>query len=332
MKYLIAGYGSIGRRHFQNLKACGEEDILFLRSHRSTLPDDELSGYVVETDLDKALSHQPDAVIISNPTALHLDIAIPAAQQGCHLFLEKPISHDTERVDELVKAVDYGGGQVFVGFQFRFHPALKHIKNIIESGELGKPLSVRAHWGEYLPAWHPWEDYRKGYSARKDLGGGVVLTLCHPFDYLRWLMGEVEHLWAFTDQVSELDLPVEDVAEVGLRFKNHVTGSVHLDYFQQPASHYLEIIFSQGYLRWDYTGGGDIRYRTAEKGQEEIIFKLPDYYDRNDMFLDEISHFIDIVDGDSDPICTLEDGIMALRLALAVHESNRTGRRIEIEK
>lgn len=331
MKYLIAGFGSIGRRHFRNLKELGEEDIVFLRSHRSTLPDDELAGYPVETNLEQALTHEPDAVVVSNPTSLHLDVAIPAAERGCHLFLEKPISHDLERVDELVEAVSVGGGQVFVGFQFRFHPALQRIKEVIERGDLGRPLSVRVHWGEYLPAWHPWEDYRNGYSARADLGGGVVLTLCHPLDYLRWLFGDVREVWAFTGQVSQLDLQVEDMAEIGLRFTSRMTGTLHLDYYQRPPSHYLEVIFSQGTLRWDYSGGGDIRYQSESDGFLEKVIRMPQGYDRNEMFVQEISHFEKVVTGLETPVCTLEDGIMALRLAMAVHESGRTGRVVEIE-
>ena len=102
MKFLIAGLGSIGRRHFRNLIALGEKDIVLLRSHRATLSDDELAGYPVETDLHKALKkHKPDAVIVANPTALHLDVAIPAAEAGCHILLEKPVSHLLERLDIL---------------------------------------------------------------------------------------------------------------------------------------------------------------------------------------------------------------------------------------
>src|SRR5512142_2715742 len=104
MKYLIAGFGSIGRRHLRNLRALGEEDILLLRSHHSTLPDDEIAGLPVETELRAALSHKPDGVIIANPTALHLDVAIPAAEAGCAILMEKPISHSLERVDDLRKA------------------------------------------------------------------------------------------------------------------------------------------------------------------------------------------------------------------------------------
>src|SRR3990172_10186637 len=110
MKFLIAGLGSIGRRHFRNLIALGEKDIVLLRSHRATLPDDELTGYPVETDLREALKkHKPDAVIVANPTSLHLHIAIPAAQAGCHILLEKPISYSTERLDQLEKVAKNSG-------------------------------------------------------------------------------------------------------------------------------------------------------------------------------------------------------------------------------
>ena len=90
MKFLIAGYGSIGRRHFRNLLDIGEGDILFYSTNKSTIDKDEISGFIIETDLKNALAHQPDAVIVSNPTSMHLDVAIPAAKAGCHLLIEKP--------------------------------------------------------------------------------------------------------------------------------------------------------------------------------------------------------------------------------------------------
>jgi predicted dehydrogenase len=105
MRILIAGLGSIGRRHFRNLLALGERDLILYRTRKATLSDDELAGYPVETDLTEALSkHKPDAVVVANPTSLHLDVAIPAAQAGCAVLLEKPIAEDLSRVDELRKA------------------------------------------------------------------------------------------------------------------------------------------------------------------------------------------------------------------------------------
>ena len=127
MRFLIAGLGSIGRRHLKNLLSLGQRDILLFRSKLGTLPEDELEGIPVEVDLQRALATKPDALIISNPTALHMDIAIPAAQTGCSLFLEKPLSNNLERIPELEKAVVSGGGKVLMGFQYRFHPGLQTI-------------------------------------------------------------------------------------------------------------------------------------------------------------------------------------------------------------
>ena len=122
MKFMIAGLGSIGRRHFRNLLALGERDILLYRTQQSTLPDDELAGFPVETDLQSALAHHPQAVIVANPTALHLEVAIPAAETGCSLLLEKPVSHSMEGMDQLEQTMERSGGRLLVGFQFRFHP------------------------------------------------------------------------------------------------------------------------------------------------------------------------------------------------------------------
>ena len=205
MKFLIAGLGSIGRRHFRNLISLGEKDIVLLRTRKATLPDDELAGFPVETDIQEALrKHKPDAVIVANPTSMHLDIAIPAAEAGCHILLEKPVSNSLERLDILQQAAQKSGSKILVGFQFRYHPTLNKARELIQEDALGKILTVHAHWGEYLPQWHPWEDYRQSYAARADLGGGVIVTLTHPLDYLRFILGEVESLWSFNGHISPL--------------------------------------------------------------------------------------------------------------------------------
>jgi predicted dehydrogenase len=328
MKILIAGLGSIGRRHFRNLLALGERDILLYRTQRSSLPDDELAGFPVETDLQAALAHKPQAVIICNPTALHLEVAIPVAEAGCSILLEKPVSHTLEGMERLELALQRGGGNMLVGFQFRFHPTLCKAAELIRAGRLGKPLSVHAHWGEYLPDWHPWEDFRKGYSARTDLGGGVVLTLSHPLDYLRFLIGEVGSVWAFTSSQG-FGLPVEDTAEIGLRFSSGVVGSLHLDYNQRPPAHYFEITGTQGSLRWD-NSDGSLDVNDADTQTRKKIMP-PTGFERNQLFMDEMSHFLSVLRGESDPLCTWQDGKQALRLALAALQSAEQARMVELE-
>lgn len=328
MKFLIAGFGSIGRRHFHNLRSLGQDDILFYRSAKGSLPDSELQGLVVENEIQAALSHRPDAVVVTNPTALHLDVAIPAVEAGCHILLEKPISNSIDHIDALQTAVKKSGSRVLVGFQFRFHPTLQKARELIVSGALGKPISTRAFWGEYLPDWHPCEDYRRSYSARSELGGGVVLTLCHPFDYLRWLLGEVSSVSGVIRGSGELQIDVEDVADIDLDFIGGAKASVHLDYLQKPAAHWLEIDCSQGKLRWDAgTGSLTVSY---DRSSDDEQFSVPNGFERNDLFLSEMRHFIDVVKGGAAPQCSLDDGIRALQIALAVHTSSAASRKVTL--
>jgi len=318
MKFFIVGYGSIGRRHLRNLLALGEKDIWLYRTRQSTLPEEEIADIPVETNLQAVFDHRPDAVVIANPTALHLDVAIPAAEAGCHILMEKPISNSLERISELQAALKRGGGKLLMGFQFRFHPGLQKVSALLNEGRIGRLLSLRTQWGEYLPNWHPWEDYRKSYSARGDLGGGVVLTLCHPLDYLNWLVGKVESLWAFTGKISDLEIQVDDVGEIGLQFDNGVLGSLHLDYYRSPPIHQFEMVGTEGVLAWDNANG--VTRLTTSSG-ESCAFELPPGFERNQMFLDEMRHFIQVVRGEAQPICSLEDGSYVLQLALAINKS-----------
>ncbi len=328
MRFLIAGFGSIGRRHFRNLISLGYDDIILYRSNKSTLDTEEISGFVVETDLEKALAHKPDAVIISNPTALHLDVAIPAALQGCNLFFEKPISDSLEGILDLKRALEIGGGKAMTGFQYRFHPGLQQVKNWINNGFIGKVVSAKAHWGEYLPGWHPWEDHRKSYSARKDLGGGVILTLCHPIDYLRWMFGEIHSVWSSYSSIEHLQIDSEGTADISLMFEN-ILGHVHLNYIQRPGKHMLEIIGDSGTITWDNKDGMARCY--SAKDEKWHSFSPSPEFERNTLFIDEMHNFIEFIKGKEDPICTLDDGIRIQEIVSAIYQSQVEKRRIDLD-
>ena len=328
MKFLIAGFGSIGRRHLRNLRALGHEDIILLRSHRSTLPDDEIAGLPVETELEKALAHRPDGVVIANPTALHLPVAIPAARAGCHILMEKPVSDSLQGIADLRQALSDGNSRLVVGFQFRFHPGLSKIKELIDNQVVGQILSARCLWGEYLPDWHPWEDYRQGYAARRDLGGGVVRTLTHPFDYLRWLLGDVESLFAISGHFSDLELDVEDMADVNLQFASGAHASVQVNYFQRPPVHCLELVGTRGTLTWDNADGAARMWR--EETRQWETFPLVDGFDRNDLFLAETRHFINVIQGREEPVCTLEDGEQVMKIVEAIFRSSEEQRTVQL--
>jgi predicted dehydrogenase len=317
MKILITGFGSIGKRHLKNLAALGCTDFHVLTS-QDLSAFKNLTGLTLrkETDLAAALSHRPDAVFVCNPTSLHLPAALAAARAGCHIFLEKPVSHTLDGLDELAALAEVKKLKIQVGFQWRYHPVLQAIREKIATGALGKIIAAHAHWGEWLPGWHPWEDYRQGYAARANLGGGVVLTLCHPFDYLRWMLGEAEVLSAIGGKLSDLETDIEDAALVSLRFKSGAIASVWLDYVSRPARHTLQIIGTEGRIEWDAATGSARVY--SQSGASVEALSPGRHFERNELFLDEVQDFMRCVEADQPPACPLHDGVRALEICLQV--------------
>ncbi len=321
-RFVVAGSGSIGRRHVGNLRHLQAADLILYRSLRRD-PRAPAVDAPEERELAAALGGGPAAVLVCNPSALHLPVALAAARAGAHVFVEKPLSHTREGVDALRAEVARRSLVALVGFQYRFHPGLLRVREWLLEGAIGEPLVARVHWGEHLPDWHPGEDWRTGYAAREDLGGGAIRTLCHPFDYLRWLFGEVASVHADTTR-GALGLDVDEAAHVSLRFAAGVIGAVSLDFYHRPRSHALEVIGRRGRIRWSDDDGG--AHLCDERGR--VTPFVPRGFTRNDMFREEMRHFLACLCGAERPGCTLEDGAAALEVALAALESARSGRSV----
>lgn len=319
MKFLIAGLGSIGRRHLRNLKHLDQNDIILYRTHQATLPDSELCDHPIYTDLGEALAQKPDGVIVANPTSMHLSVAQVAAEAGAALLIEKPVSDSLIGIRELQNVLEQTGKPALIGFHYRYHPVLQAIKKIIDSGQLGKPLKAHVHWGEYLPGWHPWEDYRHSYAARADLGGGVLNTLSHPIDYLRWLMGEVGSVSADLANLSTLELDVEDNAELLFRFQAGSRATIHVDYYQRPPSHTLDLTFEEGRILWDNATGAAKVYDVYN--ETDNLIQAPEDFDRNSMFLAEMEAFVGLCRGENIPHCTLADGKRVQKIVEVARQS-----------
>ena len=314
MKALLVGLGSIGRRHLENLRALGVPELWTWRFRCTTATPADVRTF--ET-LDAALELRPDLVLVCNPTSQHLPVARRALEAGCALFVEKPLSHTLAGVDDLVVLARRSGVPALVGFNMRFEPGLRHVHQLVADGAIGRPLSVRAHVGQYLPDWHPWEDYRQGVSAHNETGGGVVLDLIHELDYVRWIMGEVEEVAAIGGHLSSLEIETEDIAEILLRFTGGSVGSVHVDYLERTLARSCRVIGEEGTVTWDGVAREVSLYRPG-RGRES--FPQPDS-ERNQMYLDEMRHLLDCVAGKAEPVVSLEDAAAVLRIALAARES-----------
>jgi predicted dehydrogenase len=154
----------------------------------------------------------------------------------------------------------------------------------------------------------------------------VLLTLSHPIDYLRWLLGEVVQVSAMTSREAGLEIDVEDTALVHLQFDSGTVASLVLDYVQRPMEHSLTIVGTEGVIRWNYAEESVV----LEGRQRRSSVRLPDQFERNDMFLSEMKHFLKCIEGKDTPVCPVEDGAQTLRVCLAALESARIGSRVHV--
>lgn len=329
MKILIVGCGSIGQRHFKNLTTFSNADIIAYRSKKKRIPDINTKPNIITySTLSEALAQGPDAALITNPTSLHVKYAIAAAKNGCHLFIEKPISNNLNGINELMEIAHKKNILILMGCNLRFHPDLQLIKKLLNEKRIGKVISARIQMGQYLPDWHPWEDYRNMYSASETLGGGIILDAIHELDYIRWFLGDVTEVFSFSDKLSNLEIDTEDVAEILLRFKSRAIAEVHLDYVQRSASRSCQIIGEKGTILWEQNEG--VKLYSAERKTWDS-FKPPQNYDIKQTYIDEMVHFINCIEGKEDPLINIMDGIEVLKIALAAKESSKTGTLIKIK-
>jgi predicted dehydrogenase len=322
--FLVAGCGSIGKRHMANLKSFGAFSIMAVDPD-PTRREEAASRFGAEVyeSMDTALGKSPKAAVICTPSSLHLQGALAAAKANCHLFVEKPLSNTTDGIDGLLDEVEKRNLVTMVGCNFKFHPSFIKMKEILDAGLLGKVLSARCQFGQYLPDWHPWEDYRRGYSARSELGGGILLD-SHEFDYIQWFMGDIQEVFCLSSKLSDLEIDTEDTAEVLLRFKGGAIAEIHLDYTQRSYQRNYEFFGDKGSLKWDVTDRRVWLYLSDKKRWE--LFEEPRNYDFNEMYLREMQHFMTCMEKREQTLSDIHTGWKTLRAILAAKASSMDGK------
>jgi predicted dehydrogenase len=262
---------------------------------------------------------RPGAALVCTPPSAHAGPARAALQRGIRCFVEKPVAHSAAAAASL-KALR--GAPLVVGYQLRRHAAVKELKRRVESGALGRLLYVRAQVGQYLPDWRPWQDYRRSYTARKALGGGILLDASHEIDLARHLAGEPVSVYCSARKLSSLDVDVEDTAELTLSFASGAMGSVHLDMIRRAYDRSCQLSFEDGVLEWRYQDSLLREYSAKKRRWTER--RLGE--DGNEQYLEELAMFLRR-EPRLDGLATVQDGIRALRVVEAAKRSARSGRR-----
>jgi len=344
MKILMIGLGGIGQRHVLNLRTLMGNSVEIIayryRNDPKVLTDQleiEAGSSLVDKytinvypTLSDALNQKPDVAFICNPSSLHIPVALQAAQKGCNLFIEKPLSHTMENVEELINLVESRNIKATVGYQMRYHPCLIRLHSLLQEHVVGKIISVRAEVGEYLPAWHAYEDYRQLYASQRELGGGVILTQIHELDYLYRLFGIPKRIFAIGGHLSDLEVDVEDTADILMEcmLDNRVVPvSIHMDYIQRPPVRICEVIGDDGKIIVNFREFAIDVYDGSGNQSERITFEN---HGRNQLFLPQMKHFIEYLQGTSQANVTLRDAANSLKMALAAKDSLQTGKAINL--
>jgi predicted dehydrogenase len=284
---LVIGLGSIGNRHIQNLVELNFKNIFVFRQKSS-------ENLIINNQKIKVLSSWKDlegmkiyTSIICSPTSMHVDQLIKLINLGSHVLVEKPLFNNRKNLKQLKDVVSKSNKFLSIAYMMRFHPLIIKIKEIIDTNKYGKLISFNTKWGEYLPNWHPWEDYRTSYASNKKLGGGVSLTLSHDIDLVIWLVNakvyKTKHIKNFS---SPLEIDVESGSDILYEFKNGVTGHSHLNYYSKYNERYYSFIFENATIQFNYYKS-ELVIRVNDKS--EVI--LENKFKRNDMFINELQYF-----------------------------------------
>jgi predicted dehydrogenase len=329
-KVLIVGYGSIGKRHIENFLQF--KDIqLTVYTKRNDLQLLKKEGIKVSSSLTECLKEKQDIGVVTNETSLHIPIAIKLAKEGLDLFLEKPLSNSLKGVEKLHAIVKKKKLITQMGCNLRFHPCIKKIKSLIEQKKIGKIISVQVQNCSYLPDFHPSEDYRKSYAARKDLGGGVILTQIHEIDYMYWFFQEVQNVVSMSGKFSELDVTAEDYMSSLLQFKNKIIGELHMDYFQRPSFRSCKIRGTKGEIYWNSDNNCvNIFNMNKQKWETKFDTGFSHNLDTYSSYVEELKHFLKCVKHRKETINDLEQGIETLKIALAIKKASKLMKSVNV--
>lgn len=318
LRILILGCGAIGQRHIRNLLALKASEVLAfdIREDRRRAVETELGVPTRET-LDETWDWKPEVVFVTSGTDTHVPLALMAAEHGCHLFIEKPLSHSLSGVDSLCAEVERRRLVTMVGCNMRFHPGPVAVKRLLNEGVIGQVIAARIQAGSYLPRWRPQQDYRQSYSASPEWGG-AIMDCIHEIDLALWYLGPAKVAAAAYLPARTIGLATDGLSEIILRHESGALTNVHLNFVQCDYRRTCQIIGSEGTIYWDFADHC-VRIFDAE-GEFFKTVHEPQGWESNQMYVDELTHFCSAVRNKSQTAGLITGGLEVLKVALAAKE------------
>ena len=291
-KVAVIGLGNIATRHRRNLKSLFPNVELLVMSASGRIPTDEISDSDgIVTSIEALIEANVELVIVASPAPFHALHSIPLIEAGIPTLIEKPVTTTSEDANAIQKAIDEHGTPVAVGYCLRYLPSAQKLKVLLDNKVIGTLYNMHIDIGQYLPDWRPNKDYRDCVSTNEKLGGGALLELSHELDYAQWLLGPLDLQHAILRSSDELDLQVEDMADILALTESDVVASIHLDFLQRKAHRQCSFVGSEGRIDWDLIQN-QLILTTAE--EIKVLYSEPEW-DKNQMYLAVVTDFIQMI-------------------------------------
>ncbi len=323
----IVGAGGMGRRHAASYRETGEARVAAVvdisRDAASALAGDEARVF---PSLDEALQEcDVDIVDVCVPTPLHAQYAVAALDAGKHLLLEKPMARTLEECDAIIRAAEASGRTAMVAHVLRFFPEFVRGKEAVDAGLVGEPAVVRTSRGGGMP-----RGMDSWYTDVAQSGGVVLDLIIHDFDWLRWLLGPAERVYA--KGLAHSGRKGQDYALVTIRFRSgaiaHVEGT-----WMRPSGFEtkFEIAGTQGLLDFSSRDSASLRFARAAGEGPRAAVEVPESPLAENPYTSQIRHFLHCVRTGEPPKVSLRDARAAVEIALGALESMKTGEPVELK-
>jgi len=284
---LISGYGSIGRRHVNILsKLVSKKNIVILTNQK-------LSNFRTIKTLKKLNEVDPYYIVICNPTSDHIN-KIRFIEKNCRnkfVLVEKPLFSKPEKIN--IKKNKY-----YVGYNLRFNPIINFLKKKIKSKKI---WNVNIFCGSYLPNWRNNIDYRRSSSAKKKLGGGVLLDLSHELDYVQWLFGKIKIQYCKSKKLSNLNIETDDFLSLTAKTEKVPSIQIILNYFTREPTRQILIDGKNISLQADLIKKNVVYYNGNKK-------KIYDFKNSNRNYEYKKQHLAILTNKYTDKLCTYKEG------------------------
>ena len=294
-KAIVVGLGSIALRHRKNLKSLFPSVCVIAVPASGKVKDQniEFSDKVIER-LEIAIQEDPDIAIVASPAPFHALHTVSLLHAGVPTLIEKPVTSNLQDLNELMSVYKETETHTAVGYCLRYMPSAVKMKEFLDQKIIGNVYNAFVDVGQYLPDWRPSKDYRQSVSARENLGGGVLLELSHEVDYLQWLLGPMQLHYAQLRCSSELDLEVEELADLVLVSEIGTVCNIHMDFLQKEAHRTCSFIGKKGRIEWNLLENSIILHT---KNSKKVLYEDQDW-NRNLMYTALLEDFVRLVKGD----------------------------------